>query len=220
MPLWSRLQKRSKSRNKILRKGLLMKSLNKKEMSTRTLVLSALMTALVVILQLLGTYTTFFGPFSTALALIPIVIGAALCGVGIGAWLGFVFGGVVLLSGGAALFWAFDGPGTIITVLLKGMACGAAAGVVYKLLKKKNEIVAAVVAAVVCPVVNTSVFLLGSAVFFLDSAKDIAALLKMNVSGMALFWALAMGNFLFEVGMNLVLSPVIVRLINIRKRAA
>ena len=45
------------------------------------MVLGAVMTALVVLLQLLSTYTTFFGPFSTALALVPIIIGAALCGV-------------------------------------------------------------------------------------------------------------------------------------------
>lgn len=182
------------------------------------MVLGAAMTALVIIVQLLSTYTTFFGPFSTALALIPIAIGAALCGVGVGAWLGFVFGVVVLATGGAALFFMFDIPGTIITVLAKGTACGFAAGLVYKLLEKFNGIVAAVAAAVVCPVVNTGVFLLGSAVFFLDSADKIAEYLKMDISGMALFWALAMANFIFELGANIVLSPVIVRLLKIRKK--
>ena len=191
---------------------------NKRKMSTRTMVLGAAMTALVIIVQLLSTYTTFFGPFSTALALIPIAIGAALCGVGVGAWLGFVFGVVVLATGGAALFFMFDIPGTIITVLAKGTACGFAAGLVYKLLEKFNGIVAAVAAAVVCPIVNTGVFLLGSAVFFLDSADKIAEYLNMDISGMALFWALAMANFLFELGANIVLSPVIVRLLKIRKK--
>ena len=77
-----------------------------KKMSTKTMVLGAIMTALVIVVQLVSTYTTFFGPFSTALALIPIVIGAAMCGSGIGAWLGFVFGMVVMLTGGANLFFA------------------------------------------------------------------------------------------------------------------
>ena len=190
----------------------------KRKKQTKTLVLGSVMTALVIILQLIGTATTFFGPFSTAVALIPIVIGAAMCGTAVGAWLGFVFGVVVLASGGAALFLAFDIPGTIITVLLKGTACGLAAGLVYKLLEKVNSFFAVLVAAIVCPVVNTSVFLLGCFVFFMDSADAIASQLGLTVSGMALFWALAMGNFFLEVATNVVLSPVIVRVLRVEKK--
>ena len=195
-----------------------MEAMNKRRMSTETIVLGAVMTALVIVLQSLATYTTFFGPFSTAVALVPIVIGAAMCGSGIGAWLGFVFGVVVLATGNAALFLMFDIPGTIITVLLKGTACGFAAGLVYKLVKKFNEYVAVVVSAIVCPMVNTGVFLLGSYVFFMDNAKGIAEQVKLNLSGMELFWALAMGNFIFEVVLSLVLAPVMVRLLKIRKK--
>ena len=183
-----------------------------------TLVLGAILTALVVLLQCLATYTTFFGPFSTAIGLIPIVIGAAKCGPKISAWLGFVFGAVVLLTGGGALFWAFSIPGTIITVLVKGTACGLAAGLVYKLLEKKNFYLAVIAAAVTCPVVNTGVFLLGCAVFFMPHANGIAEVLKLSVTGMELFFALATGNFLFELGMNAVLGPVIVRVLNISKK--
>ena len=183
------------------------------------MVLGAVMTAMVILLQLVGTYTTFFGPFSTALALIPIIIGAALCGWGVGAWLGLVFAVVVMASGGAALFFAFSILGTVVTVVAKGMACGFSAGLVYKLLARVNDTVAVVVASVTCPVVNTAVFLAGCAAFFLPHADGIAETLGMNVSGMALFWALAMGNFLFEVGLSVVLSPVIVRLLHIRKKA-
>ena len=188
------------------------------KMSTKTMVLGAVMTALVILVQLISTYTTFFGPFSTALALIPIAIGAAMCGMGIGTWLGFIFGVVVLATGGAALFFAFNILGTVITVLGKGAACGFAAGLVYKLLKKFNLTVAAIVSAIVCPIVNTGIFLLGSAIFFLPSADQIAAQLGLGVSGMAVFWALAMANFIFEISASIVLSPVIVRLLEIRKK--
>jgi len=190
----------------------------KRKKQTKTLVLGAIMTALVIILQLVGTATTFFGPFSTAVALVPIVIGAAMCGTAVGAWLGFVFGVVVIASGGAALFFAFDVPGTIVTVLLKGTACGLAAGLVYKLLEKFNRYIGVMAAAIICPVVNTGMFLLGCFLFFMDSADAIAETLGMGVSGMALFWALAMGNFLLEVVTSLVLSPVIVRILNIEKK--
>ena len=190
---------------------------SKRSMTTKTMVLGALMTAMVVVVQLISTYTAFFGPFSTAMALIPIVIGAALCGMWVGAWLGLVFGFVVLVTGGAALFWAFNPLGTIITVLIKGIACGYAAGLVYKLIEKFNRTVAVFVSAVVCPVVNTSVFLLCCLIFFLPYANELATNLNLGVSGMAVFVALAGANFLFEVGINILLSPVILRLLQITK---
>ena len=68
--------------------------MEKKRLDTRTLTGMALLTAVVVILQLLGAFVRF-GPFSISLVLIPIVVGAALYGVWAGAWLGFVFGVVV-----------------------------------------------------------------------------------------------------------------------------
>ena len=192
--------------------------MQKSKIDTRKLVLGAIMTALVIVLQLVGSFTTFFGPFSTAVALIPIVLGAAMCGTAVGAWLGFVFGMVVILSGGAALFFAFDVPGTIITVLAKGTLCGLAAGLVYKALKRVNEYLAVFVAALTCPLVNTGVFLLGCYLFFMDSATQIAETLSLTFSGMAVFWALAMGNFAVEVASNAVLSPILSRVLKIFKK--
>ena len=52
------------------------------------------------ILQLLGSFIKI-GPVSISLVLIPIVIGAAVYGLKTGAWLGLVFGIVVLLAGAA-----------------------------------------------------------------------------------------------------------------------
>ena len=175
-----------------------MKRTTQKKNTTETMVLGAMMTALVILFQYIGTYTTFFGPFSTAIGLIPIVIGAAMCGVGIGAWLGLIFGAVVLFTGGANLFLAFNVPGTIITVLLKGIACGAAAGIVNKLLAKFNKFVAALGSAIICPITNTAIFLIGCAIFFLPHANAIAEILNMNVTGMQLFFALAMANYLLN----------------------
>ncbi|MBQ8896236.1 MAG: ECF transporter S component [Clostridia bacterium] len=191
----------------------------KKGMSTKTIAIGAIMTAIVIVVQCLATYTTFFGPFSTAIALIPIVIGAAMCGPLVGAWLGFVFGIVVIATGGAALFFEFSIPGTIVTVIFKGTLCGLSAGFVYKLIKKHNLTVAAIASALIAPLVNTGIFLLGSAIFFLPKADMIAEKLSLGVSGMDVFVALAGANFLFELGMCIVLSPVIVRLLNIKKKA-
>ena len=190
----------------------------KNKMSTKTLVLGAVMTAMVILFQLLATYTSFFGPFSTAMALIPIVIGAALCGPWVGTWLGLIFGIVVLVTGGANLFFMFDVPGTFVTVLAKGMACGLVAGFVYKAFEKKGRFLAVTLAAIACPITNTAVFLLGCYTFFMDSATQIAEACKLEAAGMGVFGALAMANFLLELATNIVLSPAIVRLLNIRSK--
>ncbi len=193
-------------------------TLNKNKLNINKLVLSAVFTSIVIVIQLLATFTAFFGPFSTAMALIPIVLGAAMCGVATGAWLGFVFAMVVLLSGGANLFLAFSIPGTIITVIAKGTACGLFAGLAYKALERFNKYVAVFASAILCPIVNTGIFLLGSAIFFLKDAPAIAADVGSADNGMALFIAFAAANFLFELGANIVLSPVILRLLNIKGR--
>jgi uncharacterized membrane protein len=191
---------------------------NKNKMSTTTLAYGAILTALVIVLQLLGSFIKF-GMFSISLVLIPIVIGAALCGKYMGAWLGLTFGVAVLLSGDAAAFLAVDIPGTIITVLVKGTLCGLLAGLVYEWIARKNRTVGVITAAIVCPVVNSGIFLLGCRVFFYDTLINWA-----SASGYGgdvigyMFLGLIGVNFLLELGINIVLGPVIVRLIEIAKK--
>ena len=188
-------------------------------MTTRTLVLGAVLTAIVVVLQFMAPLFRFTA-FSLSFVLVPIVLGAALCGVGVSTWLGFVFGVVVLISGDAASFLAVDIAGTIVTVLVKGTACGLAAGLVYKLLEKKNLYLAVLAAAVACPITNTGVFLLGCLVFFLDTIKEWGTALGYENAVAYMFLGLAGVSFIIELFINIVLSPVIVRLINLRKKAA
>ena len=190
-------------------------TVNRKE-QTQKLVLGAILTALVIVLQLMGSFIRF-GPFAISLVLIPIVIGAAMCGYKIGGWLGFIFGVVVLLSGDAAAFLTIDVFGTIITVLLKGTLCGLAAGLVYKLMEKYNRYLAVIAAAIVCPVVNTGIFLLGCKIFFMNAITEWGAAAGFNNAAHYMFLGLAGGNFLFELVTNIVLSPVIVRVISFNK---
>lgn len=193
--------------------------MEKKRISTRTLTGMALLTAVVVILQFLGAFIRF-GPFSISLVLIPIVVGAALYGPLAGAWFGFVFGLVVLLSGDAAAFLVVSPLGTILTVLLKGSLAGLCAGLVYKSLSRSETKVrgvdlAVVAAAVVCPVVNTGVFLLGCLAFFMPTISEWAAGMGFESVGKYMIFGLVGGNFLFELLFNIILSPIIVRLIRI-----
>lgn len=193
-----------------------MSNTEKRKLQTRVLVLGAVFTALVIVLQFLGTFIRF-GMFSISLVLLPIIIGAATCGYKIGAWLGLVFGVVVLASGDATAFLTVNYWGTIITVLVKGTLCGLAAGLVYKALSKYNQYLAVMAAAVVCPVVNTGVFLLGCNLFFLETIKGWGAAAGFNNVAAYMFLGLAGGNFLFELGTNLVLSPAVVRILKLTK---
>ena len=189
----------------------------KRKISTQSLTLGALLTAMVVALQLLGSFIRF-GPFSISLVLIPIVIGAATCGTLIAGWLGLAFGAAVLLSGDAALFLAIHAPGTILTVLLKGTLCGLCAGGVYALCQKLNRYFAVTCAAVVCPVVNTGIFLIGCRLFFWETIAQWGAGAGFASTTAYAFLGLVGANFLFELGVNLLLSPLVVRLLAIKRK--
>lgn len=119
-----------------------------------------LLAAIAAVLRLVGSAIRF-GPFSVSLVLIPIVLGAALYGWGMGCWPGLVFGAVVLLSGDAGLFLAADPGGAIVTVLSKGIACGAAAGLCCRWLHPRYPRLSILLSALAAPLVNTVVFLLG-----------------------------------------------------------
>lgn len=188
--------------------------MNIKNSKTSTIVGVGLLTAVVVVLQALAINIRF-GVFSITLVLAPIIVGAALYGYAAGAWLGFVFGIVVLLTDAGA-FLAVSVPGTIITCLLKGAMAGLLAGVVYKALEKKNKTAAVVVAGVVAPVANTGIFLLGCVVFFLETIQGWAGDTNVGVFMLTSFVGL---NFVVELVINLVLSSAIVRIVQIAKKS-
>lgn len=184
-----------------------------KSTKTQKIVGIGLFTAIIVALQLLAA-SIKFGPFSITLVLAPIVIGAALYGIGAGAWLGVAFGVSVLISGDAAAFMTINPAGTVVTVLLKGMLAGLVAGLIYKALEKKNKTVAVVLAGIACPIVNTGIFLAGCYLFFQEWLVSV-----FGTTGFAtVVTGLVSVNFAVELGINMVLASVIVRVIDIGKK--
>ena len=176
-----------------------------------------ILTAIVIVLQLLGSFIKL-GPFSISLVLIPIVVGAALFGPIAGGWLGLVFGITVLLSGDAAPFLVFSIPGTIITVILKGVLAGFVSGLVYKIFSK-NQTLATILAAISCPIINTGVFLLGCFIFFMPLLETWAAGAGFESTITFMFIGLVGGNFIFELLSNAILSPVIVKVIQMGNKS-
>jgi len=189
-----------------------------KSFDTRKLVLLAILTTIVVVLQILASYIPIY-PFRLNLVLIPIVIGAALISPFAGAWLGFVFGFVVLVAPlftpdqTILPFMALNPAATIIVILARGILFGFAAGFVYKLFSERNVTVAVISAAVVAPIVNTGIFILGLYLFFIPIVMELGEFFGYADSASIIFLGMIGINFPLEFGVNLVLSPTIVRLI-------
>lgn len=185
---------------------------------TQTVVGMGMLTALVAVLQLFASGIRL-GPFSITLTLVPIIIGAALYGWKAGAWLGFIFGVIVMFTPDVAAFMAISVPATLVTVLLKGTLAGLCAGLVYTLIEKKNRTAAVVVSGIAAPIVNTGIFLLGCFMFFMEIVNGLAAANDM-AENVLLYVIVGMvgWNFLVELAINLLLSSAVVFIIGIVKK--
>lgn len=182
---------------------------------TQKMVGIALLMALVIVMQAIGGMIPPIGGFSISLVLVPIVIGAAVFGPGAGALLGATFGVIVYINcitgadpGGAMVFHA-NPILCFLVVMGKGMLAGVAAGAVYGLLKGKNTYLAMFAAAIVCPLVNTGVFVICMLLFFIDILAAWAgggAVLGYVLTG------LIVANMLPEILINVILSPASARI--------
>ena len=75
----------------------------------------------------------------------------------------------------------------------------------------------ALISAIICPIVNTAVFLLGCLLFFMPTITEWANGENVSVIRYVIFYLVG-GNFVFELLLNVVLSPVIVRILNAIRR--
>lgn len=198
-------------------KEVFMTYVSNRRKQTEKLALMALLTALTAVLAYLGGFIKIGGLASINLTLIPVVLGAALLGPLAGAWLGGV-SGVIFFTTADSVFWlSLSIPGTILTVMTKGILAGLVAGLVYKALERVNKYLAVALSAFVCPIVNTGIFLLGCLAFFMEPVNMGASNEGMSV-GMYLIVFYVGLNFVFELLANMILSPAVVRLLNIRKK--
>ena len=212
---------------------------------TRRLTGLALMTAIIVVLQVVASFVKF-GPFTITLALAPILIGAALYGPKAGACLGGVFGAVVLLAcilgwdPGGAILWNANPFLTALVCLGKGILAGLAAGLVYRAIawggkshSSGRMLGGSIAAGIVSPVVNTGLFLLGLFFLFVTGLGSGLGGLFFLFPTYLEAWATGAGqtvitymiftmvsiNFVLELLINLVLSTVIVRVVSARSHS-
>ena len=178
--------------------------MRKSILDIRKLTYLAMLTALVVVLQvmiapLIGAATGL----SPALVLIPIVLGVAICGVWAGAWLGGVFSFIVMFDPTTVPFLEYNPFLTVLLVFLKGIGSAVIAGLVFKLIAKKNKYVGIFAAAISAPVLNTGIFVLGCLAFFRE------------LTGVGIYSLFITVNFAVELGVNAVLVPAIYHLLRV-----
>ncbi len=194
----------------------------KRNQSVLKMVQLAILTAIVLVIQTVGIAIPSPLPGGTpiSLVLIPIALGAMILGPAAGAFLGFVWGAQVYITLGIMhmdpLFTGvmFDNH-PILTALIclgKSTLAGLAAGLVFKILSRKNEWIAVFAAAAVTPVVNTGIFLLGCLSMF-GTMQQIAPA-GQTVMYFLIFVVIGI-NFIFESTVNILFAPALQRIISI-----
>lgn len=185
--------------------------MNSKFFTTKNVVYLAILTTLLVVLNLLGT--VFKIVTSVNLTLIPIVVGALTLGIKGGFILGLISGLMTFMFGvtGVDAFTNFlftQHP--VLTFLVCAVKITAAAvlgAFFYNIIKNKNKYVATFVASAVVPIVNTLIFILGAllmsdTISVLSSAEGVSVIYFLIVICAGI-------NFLIELGINLLVAPAI-----------
>lgn len=183
------------------------------------LVQLALLTAVIMVLHFSGVAIPAFGT-KISLVLIPIALGAMLLGPVAGAILGLIYGMTVFISLGVMHMDPFTGflfDNTPIMAALictvKTTAAGFVAGWVYRVLAKKNVLLAVFVAAALVPTVNTGIFVLGCFLIY-STISEFAA--GAGYSAVYFILIICAGlNYVLELAINLIFSPALERLVRL-----
>ena len=190
-------------------------NMNNKSLKIKRITGIAVFAALVVVLQLFSNYVQF-GPVSITLALIPIVVGSIIYGPLAGFALGAVGGFLVFIAPSTiGLFWDYGVFITFLVCVLKMALAGMVSGLLYKAFNNKSKKLAVTLSSICVPIINTGLFAIAALLFY----KDL--LVNLNTTGQNtiafLFFTFIGFNFLIEFAVNSILSPVVLRLINMTK---
>ena len=135
--------------------------------SSKNVALLGVLTTLVIVLQLFGSSIPMFG-ITLNFSLIPIALAGILLGYLGGAIVGFVCGLVVFIAtavmgGEPVTANLFQTDPVILTTMCIGKTtvAGLVSGLLYKLISKRNNLLAVSVGSIAIPVINTTIYVLG-----------------------------------------------------------
>ena len=191
--------------------------------SARNIAYLAVLLALVIVLQLFASAIPMFG-VTLNFSLVPIVLAGIFFGMWGGALLGLVSGLITFLTAAVmgqepSTAFLFQASPVLLTLTCIGKTtiAGFIAGLFYRLVAKKNRLVAAYVASVTVAVLNTGIYLLGIVLM-----KDAAAqFMGTEASAAAVFlavFALIWLNFVLEIVINVLLAPAVHRIVLIAEK--
>lgn len=179
-------------------------------MKIKTITGLGLLTALVVVLQVISNYIQL--PISITLSLIPIVVGAIAYGPFAGAFLGFINGIIILTAPSTTgFFMNYSVAGTFITCLTKTTVAGFIAGLIFKGLKEK-PLLGTILASISLPIINTGMFVGYTFAFFMKGIEELAGKAGFENPVVYLFIGFIGINFIIEFAVNSLLSPFISQL--------
>ena len=182
----------------------------------------SLLSALVVVLQIFFSQIKV-GVVTLNFVLVPIVIACTLigpmAGLIVGAFAGLTTFIQVFTSGD--VFYVFlmtnNAFATALICILKTAAAGFLAGVIYRLVtgignsSKGRNYAGAAAASIICPTVNTAIFVLGMLTFFGSAFAADATFGPMVGGNLVSFVIIGLVgvNFFFELALTLIVSPLI-----------
>lgn len=190
---------------------------------TRKMTLTAILAAIVIVLQLFSIVFANFGVNLPSLVLIPIVLAGILVGPKNATLIGVIFGIIAFVfsatgfdKGGQAMV-IMNPAVTAILCVIKGAAAAWVSAIVYKYVKpsKSNTGVNAILPAMLAPVVNTAIYVAGVVLFFKPMVESYGWTGSNNI--IIFVVVLIIWNFLFEFALNLVVCPIIASRIKVNK---
>lgn len=195
--------------------------MNSRFFSARNIALLGILIALVIVLQLFASAIPMFG-VTLNFSLIPIALAGILIGWIGGAIVGFSCGLVVFITMAVlgqepSTAFLFQTNPFILTVICIGKTtlAGIVSGLLFKLISKRNSVVAVGVSSIAIPIVNTGIYMLGM-VLMKNSAAEF---LGLNSSSAGVVFSVVFGliwlNFVLEMVINSIFTPIIYRVIKV-----
>jgi uncharacterized membrane protein len=195
--------------------------MNSKFFNAKNVSLLGILIALVIVLQLFASAIPMF-EVTINFSLIPIALAGILLGWFGGAIVGLTCGLVVfitmaVLGGEPSTAFFFQTQPAILTAMcvLKTTVAGIVSGLVFKVLKNKNTHLATIISALIIPIVNTGIYMLGI-VLMKESA---AQFMGLNTSSAGVVFSVVFGliwlNFVLEIAITAIFTPAVYRVLKV-----
>lgn len=195
----------------------------RKIFSAKDVAYFAILLALVIVLQLFASAIPMFG-VTLNFSLIPIVLAGIFFGMWGGGALGLVSGLITFIVTAVmgrepSTAFLFQANPAVLTIVCIGKTtvAGFVAGLLYRLIAKKNRLAAAYVASAVVAILNTGIYLAGMVVM----KDDVAAFLGTEATAQVVFvtvFGLVWLNLVLELAVNILFAPAIHRVVLIAEK--